>query len=254
MHFDLHNINLRALNSATKYPSIPTYHGLGQKGALVEEDIVSFADQNVIATEKVDGTNSRVILTPDGSVLIGSREELLHALGDLVHNPALGIVDTLRATAELVSKRDPIGMITTFYFETFGGKTTAAAKQYTGNRAFGLRLFDVSFVEVAVLEKDPSTIAEWRDNGGQSFADEGQLEKLSGEISVSLTPRVSVSELTTTIEATFEWLETHLPETLVALDEAAGGQPEGLVVRTADRSNIAKIRYADYRRHLKRRK
>jgi hypothetical protein len=48
------------------------------------------------------------------------------------------------------------------------------------------------------------------------------------------------------------WLESMLPTTLVALDTDAGGSPEGLVVRTADRSRIAKIRFEDYQRHQKR--
>jgi ATP-dependent RNA circularization protein (DNA/RNA ligase family) len=52
----------------TKYPSIPTYHTLGDKGILLEETI-SF-DSEVILTEKVDGTNSRIILLPDGTFVI----------------------------------------------------------------------------------------------------------------------------------------------------------------------------------------
>jgi len=43
-----------------------------------------------------------------------------------------------------------------------------------------------------------------------------------------------------------------IPATLVALDSAAGGNPEGLVMRTVDRSRIAKIRFEDYQRHPKR--
>jgi hypothetical protein len=61
----------------TKYPSIPTYHTLGEKGTLLEET-VSFEGE-VILTEKVDGTNARIILLPDGSFILGSREELLYA-------------------------------------------------------------------------------------------------------------------------------------------------------------------------------
>ena len=33
----LRDFNLRALNSATKYPSIPTYHVMGDRGRLQEE-------------------------------------------------------------------------------------------------------------------------------------------------------------------------------------------------------------------------
>lgn len=45
----------------------------------------------------------------------------------------------------------------------------------------------------------------------------------------------------------------HLPTTRVALDDEAGGLPEGIVVRTATRSVIAKARFQDYERTLKRR-
>ena len=114
-------LDLAKLNSATKYPSIPTYHALGEKGALLDET-VDFDGQPLIATEKVDGINSRIILMPDGCYLIGSREELLHARGDLIHNPALGIVETLKQTAErmveLVST--PADTITVVYLETYG--------------------------------------------------------------------------------------------------------------------------------------
>jgi hypothetical protein len=76
------DFDLRKLNSATEYPSIPTYHALGERGVLLN-DHVSFHGQGIVATEKVDGTNSRITLMPDGCYLVGSREELLHAKGDL---------------------------------------------------------------------------------------------------------------------------------------------------------------------------
>ncbi|MFI7515873.1 hypothetical protein ACIBVK_20520 [Micromonospora echinofusca] len=57
----------------------------------------------VTLTEKVDGTNARIVGLPGGAYLIGSREELLYARGDLIGNPALGIVDALRDVAERLS-------------------------------------------------------------------------------------------------------------------------------------------------------
>ena len=70
--FDVRAVDLRLLNSLTKYPSIPTYHTLDPRdGGLTDPATVFSGD--VIATEKVDGTNSRLVLLPDGSYLIGSR-------------------------------------------------------------------------------------------------------------------------------------------------------------------------------------
>lgn len=248
------DFDLRKLNSATKYPSIPTYHTLGERGALLN-DVVTFGDQSLIATEKVDGTNSRIILMPDGSYLIGSREELLHAKGDLIHNPALGIVDTLKESANRVCAAfsTPVDTITTIYLETFGGKTTAAAKQYSSKREFGYRVFDVSRVPVSQLDANIEAIAAQRENGSQQFLGEQELTEFVNSVQLKLTPRITVVDvLPVSIEETHQWLRSMISSTLVALDENAGGRPEGLVVRTCDRNQIAKIRFEDYERHSKR--
>ncbi|WP_339733487.1 RNA ligase family protein [uncultured Gimesia sp.] len=247
-------LDLRKLNSATKYPSIPTYHAMGERGALLEE-VVDFGGKDLIATEKVDGTNSRIILMPDGCYLIGSREELLHARGDLIHNPALGIVETLKQTAErIVSTFSTASdVITVVYLETYGGKTTVAAKQYTSKREFGYRVFDVSRVSVKHLDTNLEAIAAWRENAGQTFLDERELTEFVRSLQLELTPRIQIREtLPTTIVETQMWLQSMLPDTLVSLDAKAGGKPEGLVVRTSDRGRIAKIRFEDYARHQKR--
>lgn len=247
-------LDLRKLNTATKYPSIPTYHSLGERGSLLEETI-SFDGEALIATEKVDGTNSRIILMPDKCYLIGSREELLHAKGDLIHNPALGIVDTLKPVADRVSSsyHSPAGIMTTIYLETYGGKTTAAAKQYTSNREFGYRVFDVNRVPLSRLDEELEAISAWRESGGQDFLTEAELTEIAASVQLELTPRVAVVDsIPSTIEETHNWLKAMIDRTLVALDEEAGGRPEGLVVRTADRTRIAKIRFEDYERHAKR--
>lgn len=264
------SVDLRKLNSLTKYPSILTYHQLGEKGALLPELNVEFTSEDLVATEKVDGTNSRIILMPDGRYLIGSREELLHASGDLIYNPALGIVETLKQTAEALASEvesvafpkqacsrawqgeSPENLIWTLYFETYGGKTTSAAKQYTSRQAFGFRLFDISAVECKHFDKTPSEISLWRENGGQFFLPETLLESAAGQCGLGLTPRIEITPLPTEIDATYAWLQQSIATTLVALDEDAGGRPEGLVVRTSDRAKIAKIRFEDYARHEKR--
>src|SRR5579859_7282712 len=109
---------LRKLNSATKYPSIVTYHALGAKGLLTEERTEFHG--NVFLTEKVDGTNGRAILTPEGDWFIGSREELLTAKGDRIPNPALGIVAALRSTVERVAGHWAGEGILVYYLEAYG--------------------------------------------------------------------------------------------------------------------------------------
>ncbi len=96
-------------------------------------------------------------------------------------------------------------------------------------------------------------ISRWREAGRQHFADEDRLFDFAATAALELTPRITPdAELPTPIEATYKWLKRQIPRTLVALDEEAGGRPEGLVVRTRDRSTIAKIRLEDYGRHERR--
>ena len=169
-HFDVRAADLGALNSMTKYPSIPTYHTLDPKnGSLVEGETVPFTGP-VLGTEKVDGTNARIISLPDGNFLLGSREELLYAKGDLIGNPAQGIVAALREVAEGLAPVDG-DVVRVHFLEVYGGKVTAASKQYTGDKAVGFRLFDVAVIDDyrAVLAKDTAAISAWRDAGGQPW-------------------------------------------------------------------------------------
>jgi hypothetical protein len=60
MAFALRDADLTALNSLTKYPSIPTYHTLDSGNGGLLDETVPFSGE-VIGSEKVDGTNSRII-------------------------------------------------------------------------------------------------------------------------------------------------------------------------------------------------
>lgn len=252
----LREVDLAKLNSMTKYPSIPTYHAMGEKGALTDK-IVSMNGDGVFATEKVDGTNSRIIYLPDETFLIGSREELLHARGDVIWNPAQGIVDALRNTAEslLTTSGKAFGdAIWVFYLEVFGGKVTANSKQYTGEKRVGWRLFDVVRLldYRQLLEKSVDELARWRDNGGQPFLTETELQAGTGRWGLELTPRIPIGAVPEGHAEVLEWLRCTIPTSQCALDATGLGRPEGLVVRNADRSRIAKIRFEDYERHLRR--
>lgn len=247
-------LDLDVLNSATKYPSIPTYHALGERGALVEQATRFTGD--VLLTEKVDGTNSRVIRLPDGDWFIGSREEMLTARGDRVSNPALGIVAALRELAQALKVKDS-ERIAVFYLETYGGRIGGQARQYSGDGLVGFRMFDLAYLTPDVLSWSRERVSAWRESGGQSFADEDALRSAASVAGIELTPRLAripAAHLPTTLEQTHEWLRRTLPATLVGLDTAALGRPEGIVLRTTDRSVIAKARFQDYERTLKRKR
>src|SRR5262245_36456210 len=181
MTFNTRTTDLAKLNSLTKYPSILTYHALDPRNGALCEEVTAFAG-TVIGTEKVDGTNSRVICLPGGLYLIGSREELLYGKGDLIGNPSLGIVDALKETADRLCDGER-AEITIYYFEVFGGKVTANSKQYTSEQRVSIRLFDVVALREydALLAQPAAQIAKWRDNGGQSFADEATLERVADQ-------------------------------------------------------------------------
>ena len=48
--FDIRAVDLDKLNSLTKYPSIPTYHKIGDKGILQEENIHFGEDERTYIT------------------------------------------------------------------------------------------------------------------------------------------------------------------------------------------------------------
>lgn len=247
---NLRTLDLTALNSATKYPSIPTYHEIDR--GLLREPTVSFSG-DVLLTEKVDGTNARIIVFPNGDYVLGSREELLHARGDFITNPALGIVDALRGLADRITA--PEAGIRVHFLEVYGRKVTKASAEYTGTQAIGHRLFDVASIDPNVLERPVEAISTWREDNGQRFHTEHELTALAEQNKIALTPRlgtITASELPTDLREMQELLASHLPTTRAALDDGGTGRPEGIVLRTSDRAVIAKARFEDYTRTFKR--
>lgn len=251
--------DLARLNSATKYPSIDTYHTLDPngKGSLLEARMLFDGDE-VILTEKINGANARIIVMPDGDFYIGSREELLHARGDRVWNTQQNIVDSLKDLAERGLYPAGTGVIKTFYLEVFGGGIGQGYKNYTTSKVVtSYRLFDISLVPMSVLDMPREQIASWREHAGQEWATEEQLEITDGVENLTLTPRLGVVRrpefLPRTIDETLEWLTKLLPTTSVALDDSARGGAEGIVLRTPDRVTIAKAKFEDYERTIRRR-
>lgn len=257
----LRMIDMGRLNSATKYPSIPTYHELGNRGGLTETVQVPFDDADeLVITEKINGANVRIILFPDGAYVIGCRKELLYARGDLLYHPEQGIVDGVRELADQFAKTQlhfPDHVLV-LYGEVHGGNIGKGAKQYTGHQSVGFRLFDLIRFEKneladLVFAHDREEIARWRKHGGQPFVDVGALEGYASILQVDTVPRLEdVPPLPGALGATLEWLNAMLPDrrTQAALDDDAGGRAEGVVVRTKDRSKIAKMRFDSYERTM----
>lgn len=255
---DLSAEELRKLNSATQYPSILTYHVLGQRGRLTEDRTADFRDEarsDVIVTEKIDGTNARIIVPPRGwgRPLVGSRTELLHYAGDVIHNPAQGIVDTVRPwLPPLATLRMVDDAFTVLFGEVYGGKASSGSKNYTTNADLtGFRVFDVATVPVAALSWDIEKVAAWREGAGQDFMHARQLDDIRADYELDGVPVLAAAAPPVTVADTHAWLARTITRTHAPLDDSGKGRPEGVVVRTADRSQIVKIRSEDYERTAK---
>jgi hypothetical protein len=258
MNFDMSKF--RELNIATKYPSIETYHVLGDRGMLTD-GLGPFAgvspDEKVYLTEKVDGTNGRIVLLPGGDYFIGSREELLYAKGDRVKNPNLSIVPELAPVAEhlVTHLKYQVDCIEVLYLEVYGGKIGAQAKAYSKSGRVGHRLFDHAFIGTSILEWSPEDISSWRDHGGQSFQEVKQLVGFCDEFEIPRVPYLITdtgADLPQTVGDAYDYLQGEIWDTRVEMD-GEPGRAEGLVLRTGDRSRIAKMRFQDYQRTMKRR-
>ena len=248
---------LNKINSMTKYPSIETYHKLNKSDGTLTEEATPFEGELVVGTEKIDGTNARIIFLPNGRWFIGSREELLTAKDDIIHNPMLGIVDTLRSLAGELEVY-PEGNFLVFYLEVYGGKLPAW-KNYAASRDTAYRLFDVadySSVFGEVLDLDIEKIASWRQHGGQEFFEENELDSISRATEIPLVPRLFrllPEEIPTSIDGMHAFLHEHALMTQATIGGVEPGNAEGIVLRTMSRSTIAKARFEDYARTIRKR-
>ena len=256
---NLREIDLNKLNSMTKYPSIPTYHTLSPKDGCLEEPVVEFPKSTVYATEKLDGTNSRVILMPDDKFLIGSRKEFLCYGDDIIYNQSLGIVDIMRDTAEKISlKRDVHEYIMVFFFESYGKGINS--KAYS-TKSTSHRMFDIAFISEDqfkdMIEWPIEKISAWRENGGQSFFSIDKQRDIAKVIGIETVPdvlEIGADFMPKTLEDALKFLEDNIPSTQAAIDDSGKGDPEGLVFRSSDRKVIAKARYEDYKKTFKKQK
>ena len=254
-------MDIQKLNSATKYPSILSYHQHGQKGLLTENlncTPTTGAQSLLGCTEKLNGSNARSILFLDKGqwrFVIGSRETLLYTNGDFLMREEYSIVETLLPTAERLQRQKCYELnenaITTFYFEVFGDSTQPESKNYCGSHRPDFRLFDVSVVGREILDKPIEEIASWRERGGQTFLDEMGLQVIKNQLDLTLVPGKWGVQLPTSIEDTYNWLCGVMPETGCLLDSTGKGKAEGVVVRNSDRSFITKIRFEDYEGHFR---
>ena len=275
--------NIQQLNSMTKYPSILTYHNLGERGSLVNslvEDKKFQDNESVYVTEKIDGTNTRIILFTDTNSNIfdyffGSREELLYAKVDRVCIDKSGITTACSENMEIIQKaiedrtiqmsndgdEEPIllpNRMYVLYGETYGGKINAH-KQYTGHNAINMRFFDawcmtideaLNYINTMTLD----ALASWRNNGGQPFMSVTRFDSLIENLNLTKVPYIQLvcgCEIPEDLQGVWDWMQ-QFSVSNATLDAEGNGQAEGVVLRNVNRTLIRKIRFEDYQKTKKR--
>jgi hypothetical protein len=251
--------DLDAINSATKYPSIPTFHTMDGRGKLTKEHM-AIPDEPLFCTEKLDGTNARIIIDPsDGDYLIGGRNELLCARGDRLGRDSNRILEATLVLAsaaanKLAASSQSSGPVV-IYGEAYGGRIGRNWSTYTTDSAqVGFRVFDVQTWTAGMwyewLHMDAETRSLRREQGGQPFVTATHHEmaqlglKLVPTSPFDLDPNDSHAGIYSQLCAMGTTSQAVITEGV----SARAQRPEGVVLRNADRSWIAKFRHADYAR------
>jgi len=155
----IHRYGKDKINTLTKYPSILTLHKLGEKGRLTDELTTDISGEKLFASEKIDGTNVRIICWGD-QFLIGSRKFILHHSEDLYWDESMGIVEQIYALGIPMLQPDQLTIV---YGELFGGKISAHSRNY-GKEKHGFRVFDVAILEeLSILDHSLQEISAWRE-------------------------------------------------------------------------------------------
>lgn len=249
---------IKKLNSLTKYPSILVYHEMGDKGILKNclTEKKSFSDyEKCFITEKIDGTNSRIIFF-NGDFFIGSREEFLYSKGDRFCNPSLNIVNTIKQYAEKIcSNIKSDNCMYVIFGETYGGKITSSSKQYTNDGTCNFRLFDIFLIDEdlinLLLEKPIHDISLWRENNEQKFYNVNKIKEFADMYNIETVPYIeekSGNDIPINLKDTYEWL---LQFKLTHAGINNNGNSEGVVIRDFNRRFIRKLRFEDYEKTKK---
>lgn len=250
------NYGKEKINSFTKYPSILTLHQLGERGQLKTELTTPIHGEKMFATEKIDGTNVRIVCYGH-EYLIGSREFILTHNDDLYFDPSQGIVEGLRTLG--IPDLIPYGKeFTVIYGEFYGGKVSSNSKWY-GKDKIGFRVFDVATYndnDLSILEKPQDQISRWREHEtetgivyGQNFLTRKQISEVFWRF--ELVPEVAFELGDMSHQTVLDNLRKFIPSTNVALSESASKKAEGVVLRNESRAKIVKLRFEDYERILR---
>lgn len=253
----INRYGIEKLNTMTKYPSILTYHELNRGGVrdvLTKPEEMPGDDELIIISEKVDGTNYRIVTTCD-DWYIGSRDRFTAAYGDRLCTDELAKT-VFGTAANLSGEIDTWGNLTVVYGEVYGWKIQKPRYNKGDDRTREFAVFDIWQMPLdqarEILEKPIDEIVAWREGNQQPWF---RYERLNDAVDVLVAEEVP---LWTTITAgrlpkgakeTQEWLQkfkNSMATFVVNQPHDMYGKAEGIVIRTADRSWIRKLRFEDY--------
>lgn len=271
-------LTLKLLNSLTKYPSIEAFHTFSKDSRPKLTNVLTSSGEalqgkEVYVTEKIDGTNVRLIfingetnfkpLISDWDWFIGSRENLLMAQGDRIPDPQMGIAEFMRDTPLVVLEH--LSFLNNFflfvvYGELYGGDINAAGN-YTKAKQRHFRIFDIRIWLKKDIEKSlyfsSEQISIKRDNNTLpgnwlTVPELTDWTKSAGFENVVTLSNVVRMPMNLVVENSLAFLDTFFAErkTKSVIDEVPG-RAEGIVVRTLDRFAIAKLKFEDYEKLLK---
>jgi hypothetical protein len=225
---------------------------LGERGRLTNELTTTIEGEKLYATEKIDGTNVRIICY-GSEYLIGAREFILHHSDDLYFDNAQGIVEGIK---NLNIKIPYVEQFTVIYGEFYGGKTSANSKWY-GQEKNGFRVFDIAiYNDLSILDLSLPEISKWREtetsNGiiyGQNFITRSQMETQFPDFQFAPLIEFDLGDMSH--NTVLSNLKKFIPTTNVALSTSALNKAEGVILRNEDRTKIVKVRFEDYEKTLK---
>lgn len=249
-------------NSLSKYPSIPTYNKM-EKG-LLSTDVENYDEmKELYITEKIDGTNTRIIVC-GSDYIIGSRDEWIYAKGDRVLPTAnrkhieylIPFADKI--TSRLSSTNDTVLFI---YGELYGYKIQKWQNYTNEENDYGYRVFDMFSLSVDELNSmldtmSPDQASIWRDNNNQPWYPIDKLKEVSSALGLLTVPYIKrefMKEIGFSVCSANDFLKK-FSETNAELHANDNKKAEGIVVRTFDRSYISKLRFEDYNKYMKRKK
>jgi len=101
-----------------------------------------------------------------------------------------------------------------------------------------------------LMTQPVENLAAWRENGHQSFGGVDELEAIASKLGIKRVPSCGsfdAAEVPEDLAATKVFLN-QFARSAACLDGTGLGDAEGIILRSKDRRQIAKLRFEDYRR------